>query len=153
MGNSRIILESMTSNLAVFVNDPSVKYDLYREQANNLDVQTLAVRCRIAMYTQADDVQERLGAYKAGMVQTRYGIDITVWRGYKRDPADKAELILADYYDKVLDWVRQCQPSIITGLKLLYFGYDGSSDITRLERTVTQTLRFIGQRDLTQTQG
>jgi hypothetical protein len=86
-------------------------------------------------------------------VQTRYGIDITVWRGYKRDPADKAELILADYYDKVLDWVRQCQPSIITGLKLLYFGYDGSSDITRLERTVTQTLRFIGQRDLTQTQG
>ena len=152
MANSRIILEKMVANLAQYVQDTTVKYDLYRSAPNELENSTLAVRCRMALYSDADTVQEKVAAYKAGLTQTRYSIDITVWRGYKNEPATNAELVLADYFDKVIDWTAQVQPSIVTQNRLLYFGYDGATDVTRLTRTVTQTLRFIGLRDFTQTQ-
>jgi len=151
-GNSRLIIEKMTANLAQYVQDQSVVYEMYRESPNTLETRTFGNRARIALYTGSDLVQERVGAYKAGNTQSRYGIDITVWRGYKNDGAENAELFLADYFDKIIDWSLSVVPSVVTANRLLYWGYDGASDVTRLERTVTQSLRFIGLRDYLQTQ-
>jgi hypothetical protein len=153
VANSRAILETMIANLAQFMADGTVKYDLYRINPNELDAMQYTNRCRIALYDNGEQISERLGAYKAGATESSYGMDITVYRGYKGDPAEKAELILADYKDKVIDWAFNVQPSIVTAHKLQYFGYDGSTGITRLERSVTQTLRFISERFINSTQG
>ncbi len=151
-GNSRYILEKMIADLSRYMAEQNVRFDLYRESPNVLESATYAVRARVALYTGADVVEERVGAYKAGNTQVRYTIDLTVWRGYKNDRAENAELVLVDYFDKIIDWSLNCNPSVITSGRLLYWGYDGSTDITRLERTVTQSLRFIGLRDFLQTQ-
>ena len=152
MANSRDILEKMVANLSQFTGDTSIRYDLYRINPNELDAIQYTNRCRIALYDNGENIIQRVGAYKAGTSEVSFGIDITVYRGYQNDTADKAELILADYKDKVIDWAEQVQPSIVTSLKLMYFGFDGSSGITRLERSVTQTLRFIGERFYTTNQ-
>lgn len=152
MANSRDILEKMIANLAQYTGDNTIRYDLYRINPNELDAIQYANRCRIALYNNGENITERVGAYKAGTSEVSYGIDITVYRGYQNDQAEKAELILSDYKDKIVDWAEQVQPSIVTNLKLMYFGFDGASGITRLERTVTQTLRFIGERFYTTNQ-
>ena len=152
MGNSRTILDTMIDSLSAYIKDSSIRYDLYRVNPNELDPLTISKRCRMALYQDGEDVDVRVGAYKPDAINARYAIDITVFRGYKNDQAEKAELILADYKDAVIDWAEQVQPSIVTSQKLMYFGYDGATGLTRLERSVTQTLRFIGERFYTTNQ-
>ena len=152
MGYSRSILETMLASLSAYMKDSSVRYDLFRLNPNELDPIQYAKRCRIALYQDGEDVDIRVGAYKADSINARYGIDITVFRGYKNDEAQKAELILADYKDAVIDWATNVQPSIVTSQKLMYFGFDSATGLTRLDRSVTQTLRFICERFYTTNQ-
>lgn len=153
MGNSRNILETMVNNMNAVLRDSSIKYDLYRINPNQLDVQKIGKRCRMALYQDGELTEIRVGAYKPDGVDVRYAIDITVFRGYQNDDASKAELLLADYKDAVIDWAENVQPSIVTNQNLMYFGFDGATGITRLKNSVTQTIRFIGQRFYSTNQG
>jgi hypothetical protein len=147
VGNSRSILQDLIQNIYEYLNDPAVTLSLYRENVNELDTfQGMSVR--VALYCEAESVIERTGAYKASMTLSRYNIDLTVWRGYVNDSPEQAELVLCDYRDKILDWARTVDAGDVSNLKIDYLGYDGATGITRLSRTVTQTLRLIAERDL-----
>jgi hypothetical protein len=153
VGKSREILRSLIQDLAEYIGDTSITYDLYRIIPQDLESQSsVKGDRRIALYEEADRVIERTGPYKASLSEVRYAIDISVARGYMREDASSGELPLADLRDWVLDWVRNVDAGAVTDCDLYYFGYDGATDITRLDIYVTQTLRFVAQRDLISTQ-
>jgi len=153
VGKSRDILTSMIADLAEYIGDTGISYDLYRIQPQDLESQSAVKGARrIAMYEENDTVIERTNAYKASLTDVRYSIDISVARAYQREDASSGELPLSDIRDWVLDWSRNLDAGAITDCGIYYFGYEGSTSITRLDIYVTQTLRFIAQRDLISTQ-
>lgn len=153
MGKSRDILEALIADLAEYIADTGITYDLYRINPQDLESQS-AVKGhrRIALYEETDTVIEKTGAYKASLTDVRYSIDISVARAYQREDASSGELPLSDLRDWVMDWARNIDAGAVTNCGIYYFGYEGATSITRLDIYVTQTLRFVAQRDLISTQ-
>jgi hypothetical protein len=147
VGNSRKILNTLIDDLSSFIGDSDVTYTLRRLTFNELEFMQ-DMRAQITLYQDAEEVIERVAAYKGSQTRTIYGIDLTIWRGYRNDSPEQAELILLDYRDYILDWAFNVDAGLITDCKIDYFGYDGASGIVRLERTVSQTMRFIVEREL-----
>lgn len=153
MGKSRDILESLIADLAEYIGDTGITFDLYRIQPQDLESQSsVKGHRRVALYEENDTVIEKTGAYKASLSNVRYSIDISVARAYQREDASSGELPLSDLRDWIMDWARNVDAGAVTNCGIYYFGYEGSTPITRLDVYVTQTLRFIAQRDLISTQ-
>lgn len=153
MGKSRDILESLIADLAEYIGDTGITFDLYRIQPQDLESQSsVKGHRRVALYEENDTVIEKTGAYKASLSNVRYSIDISVARAYQREDASSGELPLSDLRDWIMDWARNVDAGAVTSCGIYYFGYEGSTSITRLDVYVTQTLRFIAQRDLISTQ-
>lgn len=149
MGRSRTILNYLASDLQAYIDDTSVTFDVYRLSPAELETQaSVKGRTRIALYEAGERQIERVDAFKAGMAETTYAIDISVQRAYANDPAPDAELILADYRDWVVDWAYSLDAGAVTGEGLYNFGYLDASSITRLDIYATQTLRFVAKKDL-----
>ena len=148
MGRSRDTIELLCGNLEEFINDPRVVYEQYRELPNNLEAREISVMARVALYFDSEDSITKAGAEKPADSRQRFGIDISVVRGYRNDGAQFAENIALDLKDKVIDWIKSVDPFQVTNGAIHSFGYDGATGFTRLPRYTSVTLRCSGQKDL-----
>lgn len=148
MGRSRNIINSMIENLALYIGDPLYLFERYRVPANELEARQDIKKGRIALYEVNESVTDRTDAYRANLSQQRYGMDITVPRGYAKDDASRGELPLLDVRDKILNWAQQVDAGSVTNNGIFTYGYESSGGITRLPKTVTMTLNFVSIRDL-----
>lgn len=130
------------------MNDPLILFERYRVPANELEVRQDIKRARVAMYEVNETVTTRTDAYHANLSNQRYGMDITVPRGYAKNDASRGELPLLDIRDKIVDWAGQVDAGSVTNSGIFTYGYESSGGITRLPKNVTMTLNFISIRDL-----
>jgi len=148
MGRSRNIINSMIESLKLHIGDPLFLYERYRIPPSEIEGRQDVKKGRIAMYELDERVNTRVDASRANLSDQRYGIDISVPRGYAKSDASRGELPLLDIRDKILDWAAQVDAGGVTNNGIFTFGYESSGGITRETKYVTTTLVFSALRDL-----
>ena len=150
MGKSRRIIEKFLSDLSTHVGEADITYEAYRELPEDLEARQ--VGRRIALYADSEDTITKVNDHKAADTTQRYGIDISVDRGYRNNDATHGEYPALDLKDKVVDWLRSVDAFDVSVGAMHSIGYDGSSGFVRRKRYITLTLRASGQRDVLITQ-
>jgi len=152
MGRSRNIIDSMAESLSLFLGDPMLLFERYRQAPNEIEARQDIKKGRIALYELDERVTTQTDAYRPNLSNQRYAIDINVPRGYAKSDASRGELPLLDIRDKVLDWSKQVDAGAVTSEGIFTFGYESSGGITRGTKYVSMTLIFQTIRDLAPSQ-
>lgn len=152
MGRSRNIIDSLSESLALFLGDPMLLFERYRQAPNEIEARQDVKKGRISIYELDERVTTQTGNYRPNLSDQRYAIDINVPRGYAKSDASKGELPLLDLRDKILDWSKQLDSGAVTSEGIYTFGYESSGGITRGTKYVSMTLIFTSIRDLAPSQ-
>jgi len=150
VGKSRRIIENYLADLSAYVNEADITYEGFRELPEALEGRQIGRR--IALYSESEDVITNVEDKKAADSTQRYGIDISIDRGYRNDDASAGEFPAIDLKDKVVDWLRGVDAFTVSDGAMQSMGYDGSSGFVRRKRYITLTLRASGLRDVLTTQ-
>lgn len=152
MGKSRNVIDTLISDLEDTLTITEIVFEKYKELPEDLEPRKDILKARVAIYTTAEDSVTKVGAEKPADSRQRYGIDISVVRGYRGDNADNHEMLALNIKDEIMDWIKDLDAFTTTGGSIHSFGYDGASDFVRRNRFVTMTMRCSGQKDLSATQ-
>lgn len=120
--------------------------------ASDIEARNDIPKVRISLYEQADSPTALVGAYKPSETEVAYSIDISVYRGYREDDAEFAELTMLDYRDAIVDWSYNLSPASFTDCNLFTWSYAGTGNVTRLKKYVTSTMTFEARKNLLQEQ-
>lgn len=146
MSVSRQIIDIVLNSLSLYLNDPRIVYERYRQQLNDLEART-DVPVRIALYEQTDTSKVKTDDFRTYMTTTTYMMDVSVDKSYVNLDAEYHELELLDLKDKIITWCKSNQIAALTGGNLGYFTYAGHTGLQRNPNFVTVTLLFSAQRD------
>lgn len=149
---SNNILTSITASLGAYLNIPTILYENYRQDVNDLDSRKDIVFARVSVYELPENVTEVIDQGIAATSEQSYGIDITVVRGYIRDDSSRGEFPVNAIKDKIVEWSKQVDASAVTNGYIYTFGFRSTSEYIRDNRTVTRTLTFSAIRDLLKNQ-
>lgn len=152
MGKSRQIIETLLADVKTYIDNSKIVYEGFKELPDDLESRTITTYGRIALYSEEENVDVKVGAEKPADTRQRYGIDISVPRGYKNLGADNGELIALDMKDLVIEWVKQLDAFTVSSGDLHSFGYERSAGFVRRNKYITLTMMFSGFRDLQTTQ-
>lgn len=146
--DSRNIIQSLLDSLNLYLQDRTIMFERYRVNPIELEPRTDIKRARVALYESSETVTVQTGPQYANLSLQRYGMDISVVRGYMRDDASRGELPLLDIRDSIVDWANAIEAGALTSNKIYTFAYNGNSGITRNDKYVTMTLNFSAIRDV-----
>ena len=152
MAISRDILNKIADNIEAYLNQPYVAYERYRQNLQDVEQRNDIRDARVAIYEVTEQPLTRVDVWRNDLMQTTYGIDISVVKAYMNDNAQDAELRLLDLKDMIIDWVNQVNIANLTNSYLYYFAYNTQNGITRNTKYVTCTLSFLAQRDYSKKQ-
>ena len=152
MAISRDILNKIADNIEAYLNQPYVVYERYRQNLQDVEQRNDIRDARVAIYEVTEQPLTRVDVWRYDLMQTTYGIDISVVKAYMNDNAQDAELRLLDLKDMIIDWVNQVNIANLTNSYLYYFAYNTQNGITRNTKYVTCTLSFLAQRDYSKKQ-
>ena len=148
MAKSRRIIDNLVQDMKDNIQEPEVLYEKYRELPEDLEPRKDIIKARVALYSGAEDSVVKINDEKPGDSRQRYGIDISVVRGYRGDNAENHEMLALNIKDQIIDWIKTIDAFKVTDGSIHSFGYDGGTDLLRRNRFVTMTLNCSGQRDL-----
>ncbi len=148
MAKSRRIIDNLVQDMKDNIQEPEVLYEKYRELPEDLEPRKDIIKARVALYSGAEDSVVKINDEKPGDSRQRYGIDISVVRGYRGDNAENHEMLALNIKDQIIDWIKTIDAFKVTDGSIHSFGYDGGTDFFRRNRFVTMTLNCSGQRDL-----
>lgn len=147
MAISRDILTKISADIEGYLKQPYVTFERYRQNLQDIEQRGDIRDARIALYEVTEQPLSRTDVYRNDLMQTTYGIDISVVKAYMNDNAQDAELRLLDLKDMIVDWVNQVNIAELTNSYLYYFAYNTQNGITRNTKFVTCSLSFLAQRD------
>lgn len=148
MGKSRKIIDKLLADLKNTIKETEVVFEKYRELPEDLEPRQDIIKARIAIYNTAEDDVMRVSAEKPADSRQRYGIDISVVRGYRGDDAENHEMLALNIKDEIIDWIKVVDAFLVTEGSIHTFGYDGATDFVRRKRFATMTLQCSGIKDL-----
>lgn len=133
-------------------NDKMVVYEKYRVDAIELEGRSDIPKARITLYEDSEEVSTKQNVHKPNVSQQKYDIDVSVVRAYSGDKANRGELILLDYCDKVKEWLKTVDASNVSNAYILSLSYGGSTRPIRNPKYVTRTINCSAYRDIYLTQ-
>lgn len=145
---SKYIVEQMTASLKTYANTNGVIYENYRVEPSELEERTDIPMARIALYEDSEETLERNNVVKPSMSSQTYLIDVSVVRAYRGDKANRGEFVILDLCDKIKEWVKQVDISVLTLESVYSINYTSASRNLRNNKYVTRTITLIGKRDL-----
>ena len=148
MGSVRQIITGLTGDLENFIADTEIVFENYRLEIQDLEERKDFPKGRIALYPDNDTEITRIDANKPMSSVFNIGCDISIRKGYRNDDATNAELVMYDFVDDVIEWVKNVNPHQHTGGFLMSIGFTGSQRPTRNPVFVNITLQLSGYRYL-----
>lgn len=148
MGKSRNIIDKLIADLKDKIQETEIVFEKYKELPEDLEPRKDILKARVALYNTAEDSIIKVNDEKPADSRQRYGIDISVVRGYRGEDAENHEMLVLNIKDEIIDWIKTVDAFTLTDSSIHSFGYDGATDFMRRNRFVTMTLNCSGQKDL-----
>jgi len=156
MSVSRNTILALGNSLKAYLNEnlnmPRVNIEFYHDQFINLEPRKDIHFARVAIYELPETVTDLVSSGIANLSEQRYGIDISVVRGYIKDDASRGELPLLDIKDHIVEWARVVDFGATTDVSIYTLSYRNSQQFIRNDRFVSRTFVFSAVRDLNKNQ-
>lgn len=149
---SNDILIALTANLKQSLAMSGIVYENYQQDLNELDTRKDFKFARIALYEVSEEVTNIVDDDRMNLSTQTYAMDISVVRGYIRDDMTRGEFPANALKDRIMQWAKSVNASLLTNSYIYTFGYRSASQYIRNRHTVTRTITFSAVRDLSKNQ-